>query len=407
MLRNGYKVVDMDTHIGPSMEILEQYVEPSFRPRLKELDPYRRARTLLDGRTATSLGFAPIPFNRIAGQAPSDDDITAVAAGRNPLDGRVSGFRSEGQSRVGHHRVPVRALTQEDNSDGRIADMDDEGRDIDFMFTGPWVAGIRDNDAGRPYPGRRVVPRFPSVPGRFYRKVPRQVEKPCRDTWDGRRVGSHRAQGHSQREVAVRRVDTASRRQAYRPPGFRSMWDTMNDLDLPLVHHSFFTDYPYFPGYRDMWGNAAISRAAVHPWGAARLFSYLACSGLFDRFPNLRCAVAEVGHGWLPQWAIRLGEMLDYVKGTTPPLKYTPAEYIQQGRFLCGAEPMEGPKMTKACIDILGEDWLMHQSDYPHGESYFPDTAQMIIDWPIWEEFGEAALRKHMGGNAEKFLRII
>ncbi len=405
MLRNGYKVVDMDTHIGPSMEILEQYVEPSFRPRLKELDPYRRARTLPDGRTATSLGFAPIPFNRIAGQAPSDDDITAVAAGRNPLDGRVSGFRSEGQSRVGHHRVPVRALTQEDNSDGRIADMDDEGRDIDFMFTGPWVAGIMMLED--PTLAEGLYHAFHRFLGDFTAKYPDRLK-------------SHAVIPGTDVEWGVTELKAIANERWLsgvwiqlpegKPidhPDFDPLWDTMNDLDLPLVHHSFFTDYPYFPGYRDMWGNAAISRAAAHPWGAARLFSYLACSGLFDRFPNLRCAVAEVGHGWLPQWAIRLGEMLDYVKGTTPPLKYTPAEYIQQGRFLCGAEPMEGPKMTKACIDILGEDWLMHQSDYPHGESYFPDTAQMIIDWPIWEEFGEAALRKHMGGNAEKFLRII
>ena len=33
--------------------------------------------------------------------------------------------------------------------------------------------------------------------------------------------------------------------------------------------------------------------------------------------------------------------------------------------------------MTKACIDILGDGVLMHQSDYPHGEAYFPDTAGM------------------------------
>jgi len=39
--------------------------------------------------------------------------------------------------------------------------------------------------------------------------------------------------------------------------------------------------------------------------------------------------------------------------------------------------------MTKACIDILGDGVLMHQSDYPHGEAYFPDTAGMVIHWPI------------------------
>jgi hypothetical protein len=64
------------------------------------------------------------------------------------------------------------------------------------------------------------------------------------------------------------------------------------------------------------------------------------------------------------------------------------------------------PAMTKAVIDILGPDVLMHQSDYPHGEAHFPDTAQMVLDWPIWDELGRDVLQRHMAGNAERFLRM-
>ena len=98
--------------------------------------------------------------------------------------------------------------------------------------------------------------------------------------------------------------------------------------------------------------------------------------------------------------------MIRYVSGATPPLKHQPIEYVQMGRFRCGAEPFEGPAMTKAVIDILGPDVLMHQSDYPHGEAHFPDTAQMVLDWPIWKEFGRDVLEQHMAGNAERFLRM-
>jgi hypothetical protein len=44
------------------------------------------------------------------------------------------------------------------------------------------------------------------------------------------------------------------------------------------------------------------------------------------------------------------------------------------------AHPGRRPPGTKAVIDILGPDVLMHQSDYPHGEAHFPDTAQMVLD---------------------------
>ena len=36
-MENGLKVIDMDTHVNPSMEVLERYLEPSFRPRFEEL----------------------------------------------------------------------------------------------------------------------------------------------------------------------------------------------------------------------------------------------------------------------------------------------------------------------------------------------------------------------------------
>jgi hypothetical protein len=40
-MKNGLKVFDTDTHVMPAAEVIERYVDPVFRPRLKELEPYR------------------------------------------------------------------------------------------------------------------------------------------------------------------------------------------------------------------------------------------------------------------------------------------------------------------------------------------------------------------------------
>ena len=37
-------------------------------------------------------------------------------------------------------------------------------------------------------------------------------------------------------------------------PALDPLWDVMNDAHLPILHHSFTFEPPYFPGYRDMWG---------------------------------------------------------------------------------------------------------------------------------------------------------
>ena len=63
--------------------------------------------------------------------------------------------------------------------------------------------------------------------------------------------------------------------------------------------------------------------------------------------------------------------------------------------------------MTKACIEILGENVLMHQYDYPHPQAWFPETAKEVMDWDIWSKFSKDALQKHMYTNAVDFLMII
>jgi len=40
-MRDGFRVFDADTHVNPAAEVLERYVDPSFRPRLADLAPHR------------------------------------------------------------------------------------------------------------------------------------------------------------------------------------------------------------------------------------------------------------------------------------------------------------------------------------------------------------------------------
>ena len=75
-MKNGYRVVDIDTHVNPSLDTLIRYVEPSYRPRLDELKPYTRT---VGGYNALSI--ASIPFDRFPGEAPKGDDQAAVAGG--------------------------------------------------------------------------------------------------------------------------------------------------------------------------------------------------------------------------------------------------------------------------------------------------------------------------------------
>ena len=128
------------------------------------------------------------------------------------------------------------------------------------------------------------------------------------------------------------------------------IWTAMGDADLPILHHSFFYEPPYFPGYRDIWDNIVIARAAAHPWGAERLVGYLTLSGLFDRFPRLRVGFAECSAGWLPGWLVRLGGQAAYMSHAVPSLSKTPLEYAHDDRIFCGIELYEGEAMAEAIV---------------------------------------------------------
>jgi predicted TIM-barrel fold metal-dependent hydrolase len=394
----GYKIIDMDTHVGPRADTLEKYIEPSFRARLPELEPYKRTRVAQrEGgkeERITILTVAPLTFNRFPGTAPAPGDIRSEHGMRGTAQGRAMRL----------HRGPVQPGTDQENSQGRLKDMDLEGRDIDLMFPSDWAASITAIEDVTLAEGLwRAFHRYLcaytaadpdrlkgtlQVPGSDPAWAVSEIKMWGKEKWAAA-VWVHLKEGLP--------VDH---------PDLEPIWATMSEFDLPLVHHSFFYEPPYFPGYKDMWGNSVVARTAAHPWGAARFFAYVILSGMLDRYPNFRVSASEVGHGWLPNWLIRLGFNNEYVQGVTPRLKHTPLEYAQMGRVRCAAEPFEGSAMTKACIEILGEDCLMHQSDYPHGESWFPETAKEVIEWPIWSELSNDALKKYMHDNAAKFLRL-
>jgi predicted TIM-barrel fold metal-dependent hydrolase len=47
---------------------------------------------------------------------------------------------------------------------------------------------------------------------------------------------------------------------------------------------------------------------------------------------------------------------------------------VTSGRYFQSIEIPEGARLTNAVADLVGDDVLMYASDYPHGESHFPES---------------------------------
>ena len=182
-------------------------------------------------------------------------------------------------------------------------------------------------------------------------------------------------------------------------PALEPFYAAAAELDLAVVLHTFTVMPPYAPGGQDTWDNLWLQRSAAHPWCGMRNMAAMIGSGVMDRYPGLRVGTLEAGHGWLPFWMARLDEHAETIKAALPELGHKPSEYVTGGRYFQSIEIPEGAKLTNAVIDLIGDHVLMYASDYPHGESHFPESVSIVLDWVIDAE----RKRKLLWDNAIRF----
>src|SRR2546428_12916223 len=76
-MRDGLRAWDADTHVNPAAEVLERYVDPSFRPRLPELAAHRHATGQIGGTPNThQYRVGTKSYRRVLGQASAPETFT-------------------------------------------------------------------------------------------------------------------------------------------------------------------------------------------------------------------------------------------------------------------------------------------------------------------------------------------
>jgi predicted TIM-barrel fold metal-dependent hydrolase len=384
-MRNGYRLIDTDTHVGPNVETLEAYAGPTLQARWEELRPYYWKVT--EGH---HLSIDPWPFKRQMG-APSAEEAGAGAGAASSLKAAVTNL----------YEAKPEPEVQNENVAGRLRDMDREGADIHLVIPATFATAVSALEV--------------ELACEIYAAYHRYLDHYC--SFDTNRLKGALLVSGADPEWSAREIKQYASEPwlaAVMPvlpeglpiddPSLHPIWRAMDDSDLGILHHSFFYEPPYFPGYRDVWGNIVVARAAAHPWGAQRLLGYLLLSGLLDEYPNLRIGFAECSAGWLPGWITRLEFQAHYLRTALPERKHGPLEYVQMGRVFAGIEPYEGAGMAQGIIDVLGDGCMMYQSDYPHGQCLFPASPDPYLSWE--QKLGQATLQRIFSGNAERYLRM-
>jgi predicted TIM-barrel fold metal-dependent hydrolase len=95
----------------------------------------------------------------------------------------------------------------------------------------------------------------------------------------------------------------------------------------------------------------------------------LVSEGVFERFPQLRVAVAECGFAWLPSLLWRFDKDWKGVWREVPWVKERPSSYVRRHFRVTTAPahlPADRPAAMRELVEMVGPELLMHASDHPH-----------------------------------------
>jgi predicted TIM-barrel fold metal-dependent hydrolase len=165
--------------------------------------------------------------------------------------------------------------------------------------------------------------------------------------------------------------------RSYDRPEFEPLWAAAVDMDVPLSLH-IDTHRPA-PG--TAWEGIRAVRASLlanaDHWVRVSL-GHLIFTGVFERYPRLRVGSAEHEVSWAPHFLDRLDYTYTqrarrdgWYRFKTDAL---PSDFFRRNVFLSFQEDGLGIRDRA----LIGVDQLMWGSDYPHTESTFPRSRQIL-----------------------------
>ena len=199
--------------------------------------------------------------------------------------------------------------------------------------------------------------------------------------------------GASAQVLALTGDPTGARR--YDQPEFDPIWQTAVDLGLALTLHlggrsARFQEPDKFLADLVMTKVAMAEPVAIMIYG-----------GVFDRFPELKLAIIESGVGWIPWMAGYMDATWKKQRyWTNSTLKNPPSFYMDQNVYASFIDEVVGVQLRH----MPGGKNIMWSSDYPHSETTYPNSQEVIER--IFKGVPEADKAQIVGGIAKKLFRV-
>ena len=192
--------------------------------------------------------------------------------------------------------------------------------------------------------------------------------------------------------------------RSYDKPEYEPLWAAAQDLGIPLSLHAA-TNRPG-PGQQlaEIDSTTANFVTNMDHWVRMSLGSMI-FSGVFERYPKLQVGSVEQELSWVPHFLDRMDynytqREREFSRRSELKEGALPSDFFHNNVFLGFQEDALGIKMR----DIIGVDQLTWGADYPHTESTFPKSRQILEE--ILVDCTDEEKAKIAGGNAARLYRL-
>jgi len=372
MAKNGFRVFDSDMHIMEPPDLWPQYIAPEFR------DIAPRGVTSVNVRDLRTYFPTDPPVTRPPGSS-------SLHQGRN-FERNQALYKDHSERGWG--------------PDCQLEAMDREGIDVAVLFPTRGLSILT-----RP----NMEPRFAAAIARAYNDW---LHEFCQAD-PSRLLGAGMISVHDI-EDAVDETERVVRDYGFRSvflrsnivnghnwydPYYEPLWETLERLEIPLGFHEATGSSSRQVG-DNFDQNFGIRRVYSQPVEQMLGLGAFLGGGVLARHPRLKVAFLEANCSWVPWLIWRIDEGYEREGDIfMTDLTMAPSEYFKRQCWV-SVEPDEGP--ARYTIEEFGCDQLVFSTDYPHGDSKYPEAVSSFLELGLSDE----EKRKILWDNCARFYGV-
>ena len=364
-MRNGFKVLDTDSHQMEPPNIWTDYIDTQYRdkaPRVGDIGGGKQGMLVEDEAVTKQTGSYPMDSKEF--------HAASVKAMKRFKTTRDSGFSAE----------------------ARIHDMDKEGVDAQVLY--PTVGG---QILGKPFKDTELLAAVcrayndwsleycGSAPDRRCMAAMLPIQDPVLAIEEALRTAQKGA------SCFYVRPNPVQGRNLYHE-SYESLWTALEELNKPVCIHD--SGSPYWPSFGERMDTHTSGHIIAHPFEAMVAMMSLIWYGVIENHPNLKIVHVEADAGWLPYWLQRMEQHWGFSGNAEhPALKKRPTEYFKSNFIVaCRGDEMTLPSVCQ----LVGDDYISFNTDYPHPDGTWPQGMANLEEQPL----PEASIRKIFWDNA-------